>query len=83
MIFHRPRDKEGDLGIQGCDEGLRAIRIVNEAEGRIASAFYLPKRQNEVSLRGAPACGRQEATKQSHDFKSRLPRSDWPLAMTS
>jgi hypothetical protein len=29
------------LGIQGCDEGLWAIRIVNEAEGRIASAFYL------------------------------------------
>ena len=41
MIFHRLRDKEGDLGIQECDEGLTAITIVIKAEGRIASAFYL------------------------------------------
>jgi len=41
MIFRRPRDKEGDLGIQGFDEGLTAITIVIKAEGRIASAFYL------------------------------------------
>jgi hypothetical protein len=41
MIFHRPKDKEGGLDTQGCDEGLRAIKIVirAKAEGRIASAF--------------------------------------------
>ncbi len=34
------------------------------------------------SLRGLPACGRQEATKQSRFYGVRLPRSHWSIAMT-
>jgi hypothetical protein len=41
MIFHPPEEKEGDLGTQGSDARLRTIRDVIEAEGIIASAFYL------------------------------------------
>jgi hypothetical protein len=41
MIFRRPEDKEGDLGTQGSDARLRAIRNVIKAEGIIASAFCL------------------------------------------
>jgi hypothetical protein len=52
MIFHRPRDKEGDLGIRGCDEGLTAITIVIKAEGRIASAFYLVRPTLPSPLQG-------------------------------
>jgi hypothetical protein len=52
MIFHRPRDKEGDLGTQGCDEGLTAITSVIKAEGRIASAFYLVRHLERTNLLG-------------------------------
>lgn len=41
MIFHRPRDKEEDLDIQESEERFKTIDLTIEAEGVIASAFYL------------------------------------------
>ena len=41
MIFHRPRDKGEDLDIQESEERFKTIDLTIEAEGIIASAFYL------------------------------------------
>jgi hypothetical protein len=41
MTFHRPRGKEEDLDIQESEERFKTIVLKIEAEGIIASAFYL------------------------------------------
>jgi hypothetical protein len=41
MIFHRPRGKEEDLDIQESERRFKTIALTIEAEGIIASAFYL------------------------------------------
>jgi hypothetical protein len=41
MTFHRPRDKEEDLDIQESEERSKTIAFYLQAEGIIASAFYL------------------------------------------
>jgi hypothetical protein len=41
MTFHRPRGKEEDLDIQESEERFKTIALKIEAEGKIASAFYL------------------------------------------
>ena len=41
MICHRPRGKEEALDTREFEECFKTIDLSIEAEGRIASAFYL------------------------------------------
>ena len=43
MIFHQLKDKEEDLDIQESEERFKTMCFSIEAEGIIASAFYLIK----------------------------------------